>query len=298
MMEVRPLLALLLAAALTGSDAQSDVCGLAPLNPITRMVGGEQAAVGAWPWQVILSNGCGGSLITDQWVLTAASCFLSSDNVSVILGTNTLDTLSNSSVVRSASRVELHPVYSSQALDHNVALLLLSSPVNFTDHIRPVCLASEDSAIAVGTTMWITGWGYMYMGVNLPPPRWLQQVTVPVMSNQECDQTYLTVTEDMMCAGGQAGRGPCNGDGGGPLVLRSGSRWVQAGVLSFLSQNRCRRGNAPIGFSRVSRYQRWISSVTDGDQPGFIRAGAPSPAPVAPLLGAALVLSSVLTQMP
>ncbi|KAM3597712.1 uncharacterized protein V6R79_008424 [Siganus canaliculatus] len=298
MMEVRLLLALLLAAALTGSDAQSDVCGLAPLNSLTRIVGGYDADEGAWPWQVHVEDEtgyCAGTLITDQWVLTIASCFSSHINVSVTLGTNTLVPPSGNHVIRNASNVVVHPNYNPQTVNHNIALVQLSSPVTFTDYIKPVCLASADSDIDVGTTMWTTGWGRLYFEVDLPPPYRLQQVTIPVVSNEECAKIYpQEVTEDMMCAGGQSGRGPCNGDGGGPLMLKSGSRWVQAGVKSFGSPQHCGEQNLPDGFMRVSYYQQWITSVTGSEPPGFVKAGAPGPAPVALLLGAALVLSSVL----
>ncbi|KAM3598544.1 uncharacterized protein V6R79_019281 [Siganus canaliculatus] len=301
MMEVRPLLALLLAAALTGSDAQLDVCGETHHNPETRIVGGDQAALGAWPWQVFVQHNetyCGGTLITNQWVLTAAQCVESTFDLLVALGTNTLNPVSITGDIVSVSDVVLHPNYNPESLEHDLALLKLTSPVEFTPFIQPVCLAAEDSVFDEGTIFVSTGWGYIHTDVSLPSPRHLREVTLPLVSNEDCIKIYSGVTDNMICAGGEAGRGTCYGDGGAPLMLEVNARWVQAGVSSFLSSRGCAVDNVPTGFTRVSKFQQWIRSTTSGvtgsESPGFIRAGSPGLAPVAPLLGAALVLSSVL----
>ncbi|KAM3598376.1 uncharacterized protein V6R79_017192 [Siganus canaliculatus] len=281
-----------------GSDAQLDVCGETIHNPKTRIVGGVEAPEGGWPWQVVVLHDqsfCGGTLITNQWVLTAAQCVQSTAGLIVVFGTNTLNPVSNTSKVFYVSNVVVHPGYKSGSFEHDIALLQLTSPVELEDLIKPVCLAEEDSTFGEGTVFWTTGWGYIDTDTVLPAPHPLKEVSLPLVSNEECDKIYHGVTDNMMCAGGEPGRGPCIGDGGGPLMLEVDGQWVQVGVMSFISVAGCAQGGIPAGFTRVSRYQQWISSNLHGLQPGFVYAGSPGLAPgLALLLGAALVLSSVL----
>uniref|UniRef100_H2L3H1 Peptidase S1 domain-containing protein n=1 Tax=Oryzias latipes TaxID=8090 RepID=H2L3H1_ORYLA len=235
------------------------VCGKAALNTKaeSRIVGGQAAAAGAWPWQVRLhipvSGGaalCGGSLINSQWILSLWShdltclqlylhvCLFSTSTAGVII---------------------VHENYNKQTQDNDVSLLKLTSPVTFNDYISPVCLAEQGSNFPGGTTVWVTGFGTLSSGGQ--EVTCLQEVSVPIVSNSQCSSSY-SLTSNMMCAGlTQGGKDSCQGDSGGPLVSKNNdSRWVQAGVVSF--GYGCAQPNFPGVYARVSEYQTWISSRT------------------------------------
>ncbi|XP_068439573.1 transmembrane protease serine 9-like [Clinocottus analis] len=261
----------------SGSTTSSaELCGITPLN--TKIVGGEDAPVGSWPWQVSLqgfgSHVCGGSLINREWVMSAAHCF-SSDSTSgwqVSLGRQSLQGINPNEVSRTVARIILHPNYDSDSSNNDIALLKLSSPVKFTNYIRPVCLAASDSVFNNGTDSWVTGWGAVKEGVSLPFPETLQEVELAVLGNRQCDclNGVGTVTDNMICAGVLAGgKDSCQGDSGGPMVNQQGSVWVQSGVVSFGSG--CARPNLPGVYSRVSNYQSWINSHISSDKPGFVQ---------------------------
>ncbi|KAM6904774.1 trypsin II-P29-like [Xenentodon cancila] len=271
---------LLLALAATGSDAQPDVCGIASLNTKTntRIVGGADAPEGSWPWQASLHrNGhfCGGSLINNLWVLTAAHCFssLSTSNLIVYLGRDTQAGVNINEVSRSVSLIIIHQSYDEITHDNDIALLRLSSSVEFTNYIKPVCLAADGSIFPDGEISWVTGWGNIRTNNPLPYPQRLQEVDVPIVSNSQCSKVYNPITSNMICAGlTEGGKDSCQGDSGGPMVNKNDTRWVQSGVVSF--GNGCAKPNTPGVYTRVSQYQSWISSQVSGDQPGFMIFGS------------------------
>ncbi|XP_038135056.1 transmembrane protease serine 9-like isoform X1 [Cyprinodon tularosa] len=254
-------------------DCQLMVCGKPLLN--TRIVGGETAPAGSWPWQVSLHRSghfCGGSLINDQWVLTAAHCVSQSSSlITVYLGRQSQEGSNPNEVNRTVSLISIHPDFNVATLTNDIALLKLSEPVSFTSFILPVCLATQNSTFYTGVHSWITGWGNIESGVPLPSPQNLMEVKVPVVGNRQCKCSYgeSTITENMICAGLQeGGKDSCQGDSGSPMVVKQGEHWIQAGIVSFGSG--CAEPDSPGVYTRVSNYESWIKSVISINQPGFI----------------------------
>ncbi|XP_075897571.1 transmembrane protease serine 9-like isoform X2 [Nelusetta ayraudi] len=267
--------ATLLAALAPGCHSQRNVCGKPPLNP--RIVGGQVAPLGSWPWQVSAHfsgrHFCGGSLISSQWVVSAAHCFqrVGASDVTLFLGRQQQQGTNANEVSRSVMQIINHPEYDASTSDNDISLLKLSSPVTFTNFILPVCLAATDSTFHNGTDSWVTGWGTIGSGVPLPPPEELMEVEVPIIGNRQCNCDYGVgqITDNMICAGVRTGgRDSCQGDSGGPLVSKQNDVWTQGGVVSF--GRGCALPKFPGVYTRVSRYQTWINSQTVGDQPGFV----------------------------
>ncbi|XP_023813059.1 transmembrane protease serine 9-like [Oryzias latipes] len=256
------------------SVSQLSVCGLANLN--SRIVGGQNALPGSWPWQVSLQSSyhfCGGSLINNQWVLTAAHCFpsRSASGVNAVLGLQSLQGSNPNRVSRTIKTVIVHPNYNSGTQNNDIALLQLSSPVTFNNYITPVCLPSTGSTFYSGVKTWVTGWGDIGNGVSLPAPQTLQEVQVPIVGNRQCKCSYgaSSITDNMVCAGLlEGGKDSCQGDSGGPLVIKQNNLWIQAGVVSF--GEGCVEPNYPGVYTRVSQYQTWINTQITSNQPGFI----------------------------
>uniref|UniRef100_A0A8C6TIG8 Peptidase S1 domain-containing protein n=1 Tax=Neogobius melanostomus TaxID=47308 RepID=A0A8C6TIG8_9GOBI len=236
----------------------SSVCGQPPLNP--RIVGGQAAPEGAWPWQVSIHRGfghiCGGSLINNLWVLSAAHCFRRSVPRAAMKDTKDTKDITARTIVE----VINHESYDDSTNDNDIALLKMASTVTFTNYIRPVCLAASGSTFHAGTDSWITGWGSIGSGSKRTN---LMEVEVPVVGNRKCKCDYagvFLINDNMICAGLEAGgKDSCQ-------VLNS--RWIQSGVVSF--GRGCALPNNPGVYTRVSRYQSWINSKITENQPGFI----------------------------
>uniref|UniRef100_A0A3P9LDZ0 Peptidase S1 domain-containing protein n=1 Tax=Oryzias latipes TaxID=8090 RepID=A0A3P9LDZ0_ORYLA len=213
------------------------VCGKPPLNTKvgSRIVGGQAAAAGAWPWQVrlyIRGGLCGGSLINSQWILSAAHCF------SLVVYLGETQRKGPNSVSRTVSRIIVHPNYDKLTQDNDISLVEMTSPVTFNDYISPVCLAAK---------------GMLQSFSSFPgsTSSTLQEVSVPIVSNTQCRDSYSSLTSNMMCAGlTEGGKDSCQGDSGGPLVSKNDTRWVQAGVVSFGYE--CAQPNFPGVYTRVS----------------------------------------------
>ncbi|XP_029014206.1 serine protease 33-like [Betta splendens] len=275
---------IILLAIITGSSAQLGVCGVAALN--TKIVGGEDATPGSWPWQASLQQDgaffCGGSLINNQYVLTAAHCFpgTSTSGLVVYLGRQYQQNVNPNEVSATVSQIIKHPSYNTITMDNDIALLELSSTITFTDYINPVCLPTSGSSFDAGTNCWVSGWGNIRNNVPLPGSQTLQEVSIPVVSNSDCSSNYsgrYTITDNMVCAGlPQGGKDSCQGDSGGPLVTKNTNAnvWVQIGVVSF--GDGCAQPNSPGVYARVSQYQDWINSQISTNQPGFVPSSAPA----------------------
>ncbi|XP_014885362.1 chymotrypsin-like protease CTRL-1 [Poecilia latipinna] len=241
-------------------------CGVPTIKPqvsrYNKIVNGENAVSGSWPWQVSLQDGsgfhfCGGSLINEYWVVTAAHCRVSPSNHRVILGEHDRQYNSEPIQVKTISRAITHPYFNSNTLNYDITLLRLSSPAQFSSRVSPVCLLSSSSSIPSGTKCVTTGWGRTGQTSS---PRYLQQTSLPLLSPAQCRNYWGTsrITDVMICAGA-SGVSSCQGDSGGPLVCESSGVWYLAGIVSWGTSN-C-NVYAPAVYARVSYLRSWIDQT-------------------------------------
>ncbi|KAJ1125808.1 hypothetical protein NDU88_004226 [Pleurodeles waltl] len=257
------------------AECTTAVCGSPKISD--RIVGGQNAYNGQWPWQITLQKEgvhfCGGSLITELWVLTAAHCFPSTPvNVSsfrVYLGAYQLsqNAVNPNVISMTPKTVIINSNYTVEGSSGDIALLELETPVQFTSYILPVCLPAPSVQFPAGMNCWVTGWGFTQDGVSLSSPQTLQEVQLPIIDPKTCDNMYHTgsgvshqyqfIKYDMICAGYQQGqRDSCQGDSGGPLVCKLGSSWFLAGVVSW--GYGCALPNRPGVYTVVTAYHGWI----------------------------------------
>lgn len=262
-----------------------DAAGAKPPLVQPQIVGGQNANPGEWPWQtrVFITVGggtfaCGGSLIDEDWVLTAAHCVVDGSQtaapsgVIVVLGEHDTASTDGFEQQKSVSQVIVHPNYSGNGFDSDIALLQLSSPATLNGRVAIVPLNSVTN-IPVGTLATVTGWGTL--SENGPSPAILQEVSLPIVDNRTCNDSYNGgITDNMVCAGlALGGVDSCQGDSGGPLVIPDGSGGFRiVGVVSFGLG--CARAGFYGVYTRVSEFIGWIETNTGVN-------GGPTPTPTA-----------------
>ncbi|XP_069859447.1 testisin-like [Dipodomys merriami] len=281
-------------------DTLSGPCGHRPIP--SRIVGGQDAELGRWPWQASLRlwgiHMCGASLLNRRWVLTAAHCFDRSNDPyewSVQLGELTsspsfwsLQAYHNRYNVDS---IFLSPKYPG-TFPYDIALIRLSSSVSYSSHIQPICLMASTAIFENRTDCWVTGWGDIQEDELLPSPYILQEVQVAIMNNSMCNHLFeltdfrVDIWGDMLCAGDpKGGKDSCFGDSGGPLSCEQNGLWYQVGVVSW--GQGCGRPNRPGIYTNISQHVRWIrTTILHNGTPG----PRPSPVGLLPVLPWALRL--------
>ncbi|CAD0205769.1 unnamed protein product [Chrysodeixis includens] len=222
-----------------------------------KIVGGEDIDITEAPYQVSLvrrgRHACGGAIIDNDIVLTAAHC---------VSGASPYEFQVRAGSSYSYGGGQLYPVgdilwnpnFNFRNMDHDIAIIWVSRPFNFSDSIAPVELLRSHEEIADGDLTMVTGWGNIFETGGYPSM--LQRVFVPKMSSKVCDAAYkplYTITPRMLCAGtDQGGKDACQGDSGGPMVYNN----KLAGIVSWGLG--CARPEYPGVYSKISELRPWI----------------------------------------
>ena len=171
------------------------ICGK-PYGGSSKIVGGQETEVNEYPWQVGLlwsvysdkTTFCGGSIISNRHILTAAHCtaWTNTSTLRVLLGEH--DTSDSNQDIRTISAITDHPSYDNNTLAYDVSILTLTSPLTFSRTMSPVCLPADDSKQFAGEKATVTGWGRV--SYEEPGSTKLLEVDLTVTSNKVCKKKF------------------------------------------------------------------------------------------------------------
>ncbi|XP_034839259.1 trypsin CFT-1-like isoform X1 [Maniola hyperantus] len=230
-----------------------------------RIVGGSITTIGNYPMGVALlyswsptgtfRQACGGAIINNRAILTAAHCTIG-DPANRWRGRVGSSRANSGGVVHTLSRIINHPNYNSRTTDNDVAVLHVSSAFSMNNNVRAGSIAGANYNLADNQPVWAIGWGRTSFGGAASED--LRHVQIWVVNQAVCRQRYnelrLTITDNMLCSGwlDVGGRDQCQGDSGGPLFHNR----VIVGVCSW--GHECARPRFPGVNARVSRFSNWI----------------------------------------
>ncbi|XP_026808260.1 venom protease-like [Rhopalosiphum maidis] len=250
---------------------------------LLTIVGGTKAEVMEFPHMVLLGFGkkiknvewsCGGSLISDRYVLSAAHCSEIGKKSPVkwaLLGDNDIGSNEGDAdpQVREIVQRILHPNYKPPSMYNDIGLYRLNTPVQFNRFILPVCINSDEQlttkqAIAIG-------WGRTSSAGQTSNV--LMKVSLDFVEQNECNRSYSSSASpnlefginpsSQICAGKmEGGKDTCQGDSGGPLQIAHPEfecMYTQVGITSF--GRLCGEPNVPGVYTKVSNYVSWINSI-------------------------------------
>jgi len=258
------------------------------------IINGQPTDISEVPWQVALVNAnivddfdaqfCGGSIISERWLLTAAHCLIgkSSADIDVLPGITTLGQAGSTRI--KVQQSISHPNFNGVTFDNDIALLKLSTPIQLSNpNTQLIALPYDQEAStwpAANTSAVVSGWGNTTTaGISYPAE--LMAAVVEVLADPDdpsCGSYPGTefFPALMLCAADlTVGRDSCQGDSGGPLAIEVGDSWALAGIVSWGYD--CADPAFPGVYTRVTQYLSWIEDyVPDANPDAVIHSGIPA----------------------
>jgi len=196
---------------------------------------------------------CGGSVGTENFVITAAHCCAdqNKDHIKVVAGDHNIKLDEGTEQVRNVKSIKIHPEYLHKTMENDICLLELDSPLTFDDNVAGVNLPSQNQQFTDKGT--VSGWGTLDYD-NPVYPDTLQFVEVPIVTEEVCKSELgkHNVKESMLCAG-EEGRDSCQGDSGGPLICEG----KLCGIVSWGTG--CGWDGYPGVYTEVSYFVDWVT---------------------------------------
>ncbi|XP_014605835.1 PREDICTED: uncharacterized protein LOC106787732 [Polistes canadensis] len=258
------------------------VCGIrgtayAPATPYPTSSGKTYYA--EFPWMVSLfikqPDGkylylCGGSMINNGAVLTAAHCVTNRESGVLVARFGQWNVKSTNESIQEeyVKAIIPHPLYYNAGLFHDIAVLILNSTVNYATNVIPICLPQQGMNFAAGTRCYGTGWGSNAFGTTGEFQTELRKVDLPIVERSDCQNRlrttnlgqYFLLHGSFICAGGELNKDTCRGDGGGPLVCPTTTgQFIQAGIVSWGIG--CGESNIPAVYTNVAQHKQWIDQT-------------------------------------
>ncbi|CAH1738373.1 unnamed protein product [Aphis gossypii] len=260
-------------------------CGISNVTRI-RIIGGNPSELGSWPWIAALGYqslnknnraiqwNCGGTLITNSLVLTAAHCVHNIKNAkmtTVRLGELDLDpeVMDNAMPLDvPVERIIIHEQYNENKIANDIALVKLKNSVTFNELIQPICMPMSSAMKNIDMSRslpFVAGWGTTLPTFSYSFPRvtTLMEVQVPITSTKQCKDAYANepaavIDDRVLCAGfPEGGKDSCRGDSGGPLMFPKGKQYYLMGIVSF-GHKRCGEPGFPGVYTRLPSFMDWV----------------------------------------